>query len=95
LAVDYEAPGGIAEDLLKVPIVTHPDTPPSDDSRQPDDPEQENTGSVNLAAILLIVALVIGGVWVFTKLGEHNQIENCIASGRRDCIDVRDFKQTP
>ena len=69
---------------------------PSHNARQPpDDPEEENTGSVNLFAILFILALVIGGVWVFTKLGEHNEIENCIASGRHDCIDVRDFKPTP
>lgn len=71
--------------------------PPPDESPEPhsDAEEQENGGAVNFAAVLLILALVIGGVWVFTKLGEHNQIENCIASGRRDCIDVRDFKQTP
>jgi flagellar biogenesis protein FliO len=66
--------------------------PPPDNSRQPAPEEEEASGGVNIAAILLILALVIGGAWVFIKLGQHNDIENCIASGRHDCIDVRDFK---
>jgi hypothetical protein len=69
--------------------------PPPDKPRQPDLPEEEASDGVNIAAILLILALVLGGAWVFTKLREHNDIENCIASGRHDCIDVRDFKETP
>jgi hypothetical protein len=69
--------------------------PPEKPPRPPEPPEEENTGAVNLAALLFIIALAIGGAWVFTKLGEHNSIENCIASGRRDCIDVHDFKPTP
>ena len=66
--------------------------PPPDQSRPPDPTDEEPSGGGNIAAILFILALVIGGVWVFSKLRERNEIENCIASGRHDCIDIKDFK---
>jgi hypothetical protein len=86
-ALLYDVATALSCDSL---IVMTPDAP-----RRPPEPPEEEPRSVNIAAILLILALVIGGAWVFTKLGERNQIENCIASGRHDCIDVRDFKPTP
>jgi hypothetical protein len=49
-------------------------------------PEEENRDGVNIAAVLFVIALSLGGIWLFNKLIEHNQIENCIASGRHDCV---------
>ena len=66
--------------------------PPPDRPRRPEPVDEGPSGGANIAAILFILALVIGGVWLFSKLHERNDIENCIASGRRDCIDIRDFK---
>jgi hypothetical protein len=56
---------------------------------QPADlPEEENRDGVNIAAVLFVIALALGGIWLFNKLIEHSQIENCIASGRHDCVKL-------
>ena len=39
----------------------------------------------SVAAIIFIVLLVAGCVWLFEKLGAANDELNCVASGRRNC----------
>jgi hypothetical protein len=77
--------------------VTHPDAAPERRGRPPapPGPRGEDADSVNVVVVLFIIALVIGGVWVFRGLSERNEIENCIASGRHDCIKIEDFKTSP
>ena len=50
--------------------------------------EEENQDGVNIVAVLFVIALALGGIWLFNKLIEHNEIENCIASGRHDCVKL-------
>jgi hypothetical protein len=58
---------------------------PSDD----DDPsESANRSRANLVALAFIVVLFVGAYWLFTELQRHRAIEDCIASGRHDCIPL-------
>ncbi|MGD1038092.1 MAG: hypothetical protein ABR878_13125 [Roseiarcus sp.] len=69
--------------------MTHPDEPPPDEVRkppQPDEPPQEgNRDFANIVALVFVVALALGALWLFKELERHNEILNCIASGRRNC----------
>ncbi len=56
----------------------------------PDEPGEEDREFVNLAGLAFVLALVIGGVLLVRALNHHNEIQTCIASGRRDCIDLSD-----
>jgi hypothetical protein len=69
--------------------VTHPNEPPPDKGRgppQPDEPsEGENRDFANIVALVFVVALALGAFWLFKELERHNEILNCVASGRRNC----------
>lgn len=54
----------------------------------PEQPEPEPTGRSNVAALVFVVLLFLGALWVFQLLEHHREIDNCIASGRRDCVDL-------
>jgi hypothetical protein len=55
----------------------------------PEPPEdEEHRNFVNLVAAIFIIVLAIAAFWVFKALDEHRRIENCIASGRHDCIEL-------
>jgi hypothetical protein len=38
-----------------------------------------------IAALIFIVVLVGGVYWAFEAIVQHNAMQNCIDSGRRDC----------
>ena len=44
--------------------------------------------AVNIAAVILILVLVVGGLWVARALYDNVKLQNCIASGRRDCAVI-------
>ena len=66
--------------------------PPPDNTHRPprpaEPPEEENRDFVNLVAVVFVIALTIGGIWLFKTLQHHGEIGDCIASGRHDCIDL-------
>lgn len=41
-----------------------------------------------LAAILFLIVLVAGGVWLADTLRREAAREDCLASGRRDCAPL-------
>jgi len=56
---------------------------------EPDGPhDDEDRSRANIVAIVFILVLYVGAFWLFKSLQSHREIENCIASGRRDCIDL-------
>jgi heme/copper-type cytochrome/quinol oxidase subunit 4 len=57
-------------------------------------PEDENRDGANIAAIIVVVVLVIGGIWLFNRLNSANEALNCVASGRTNCpsLDNPDAK---
>ncbi len=69
-----------------------PDTPPSASDRGPSKPAASRRGRNsdfgNIVALLFVAALALGGLWLFRTLEHHNEIQNCIASGRRNCVDL-------
>jgi hypothetical protein len=55
----------------------------------PDEPpEEDNRSRANIVALVFVVLLFAGAFWLFKALQQSNDIQNCIASGRRDCIDI-------
>ena len=59
-------------------------TPPGPDPV--DDEAHRNL--VNLLAAIFVIVLAIAAIWVFRALDERRRLENCLASGRRDCIEL-------
>jgi hypothetical protein len=57
---------------------------------EPPDDDEGHRNFVNLIAAIFVLGLAIAAVWVFKSLDAHRQTENCIASGRRDCIPLGD-----
>ena len=51
-------------------------------------PDEDEPRRPNLAALIAIVALFAGAYWVFNLLEQHREIQNCVASGRRDCVEI-------
>jgi hypothetical protein len=58
-------------------------TPEGDEPPDDDEPRRPN-----VVALIFIAALFAGAYWVFNLLERHREIQNCIASGRRDCIEI-------
>lgn len=48
-------------------------------------PRDDQPNRSNLAAIVVVVVLVLGGLWLFHALSAANAKLNCVAAGRRDC----------
>ncbi len=55
----------------------------SQSDQDPGEPEGNQRGAV--IALLFVLVLALGGYWLFNALQHHNEIDNCIASGRRNC----------
>lgn len=50
--------------------------------------EQPNSGRGPLAALALLVAIVIGGVFLSGALRGSNRIQDCVMAGRTNCAPV-------
>ena len=42
----------------------------------------------NLAAAAVVFGLVVGGLWLIVHLRESLKIEECVESGRRNCVTI-------
>jgi hypothetical protein len=49
----------------------------------PEEPEASARGKV--AAILVLILLLGCGFWLMHRLGSAGAIQDCVATGRRDC----------
>jgi hypothetical protein len=49
-----------------------------------DDEAQRNRA--NLFAAIAVLLIAAGAFWLIKTLNEHRRIEDCLASGRRDCL---------
>jgi hypothetical protein len=59
---------------------------------EPDDDEGPPRGA--LIALLVIVALVLGGLWLTHRLRESALIQDCVAAGRSNCAPVDEAPDT-
>jgi hypothetical protein len=42
----------------------------------------------NLAALIAIVVLAILGYWAFHYIDQQRKLQNCLDSGRHDCLEL-------
>ena len=52
----------------------------------PDDGESGRRG--NIAALIAIVVLAALGYWAFTAIEHMRKLQECLAEGRRDCVQI-------
>ena len=50
-----------------------------------DDHHAEGGNRATVAAVIFVVLIVVGCVWLFERLGRANDELNCVAAGRRNC----------
>ena len=54
------------------------------------DPDDDDSPSrppyAALAALVLIGALIAGGLWLTRRLDEMGRIQDCVAAGRTNCV---------
>ncbi|MBN8890345.1 MAG: hypothetical protein J0H91_08625 [Rhodospirillales bacterium] len=53
----------------------------------PDDPEPPSRRTA-LAAMVLILLLVLGGIWLARRMHDNSRIEDCLMAGRRNCAPI-------
>jgi len=79
------------------PVPRPPGPPPVEDlakyqGKESDD-EYRDRMIVNIAAFAFIVALAAAGWWLAGTMSEMRKKEDCIASGRRDCVPLEYNRQ--
>jgi hypothetical protein len=60
----------------------------SEPERPADESEDERRVFVNLAAAIAVLVLAIAAFWVMKTLDDRRKLENCLNSGRRDCVEL-------
>ncbi|MGO9772109.1 MAG: hypothetical protein ACLPSW_21690 [Roseiarcus sp.] len=60
----------------------------SEPERSGDESEDERRVFVNLAAAIAVLVLAIAAFWVMKTLDDRRKLENCLNSGRRDCVEL-------
>ena len=55
---------------------------PADDSE-----DDERRVFVNLVGAIVVLALALAAFWLMKTLDERRKLENCVNSGRRDCLE--------
>ena len=49
--------------------------------------ERRHRVFVNLVAAIAVLVLAIAAFWLMKVLDERRKLENCLMSGRRDCLE--------
>jgi hypothetical protein len=62
--------------------------PPMSDSDLHDPDEHAGRSRQNIVAVVIVLLLLGGGWWLMSELQHHREVENCIASGRHDCVPI-------
>ena len=50
--------------------------------------EERGRSRANIAALIAIVVLALLGYWAFTELDKQRRLQNCLAEGRHDCLEI-------
>jgi len=57
---------------------------PSDDDEHQDGDNRRG----NLAVLVVAVVVVVAGVWLVNKLVDMRNMQNCLQSGRTNCVPI-------
>lgn len=57
-------------------------------SREPDDDEEGDRTTTNIILIVGFVLLVGGGIWLANAMIDARKADECMSSGRRNCIPI-------
>jgi hypothetical protein len=60
-----------------------------------DKKDNEHRTLVNLVAVIAILVLAIGAIWVMRELDQSRKIEQCLEMGRRDCGKLNGTPDAP
>ncbi len=59
------------------------------DDRESEKPEKEEAEArASLAGLIVAILLVIGGIYLVLRMQDNAKLQDCIASGRRNCVPV-------
>ena len=50
--------------------------------------EERGRRRANVAAVIAIVVLALLAYWAFTAIEKQRRLQNCLAEGRRDCLQI-------
>ncbi len=53
-----------------------------------DEHNERGSNRASVAAIIFVVLIVAGCVWLFKNLSQANDELNCVASGRHNCEQI-------
>ena len=59
----------------------------SEPSDPRDDEDEDKRTRANLFAVIAVLLLAAGAIWLMRTLDEHRKLMDCVASGRRDCLE--------
>jgi hypothetical protein len=65
------------------------------EQRDIDKKESDHRTLVNLVAVIAILVLAIGAIWVMRELDQSRKIELCLETGRRDCANLNGAPEAP
>ena len=51
-----------------------------------DEPSNSNRGSI--IALIVVVVLIAGGLWLMQHIREASRIQDCVMSGRTNCAPI-------
>ncbi len=50
--------------------------------------ERQHRTFVNLVVAVFLLLLAIAIIWVFKSLDDNRKLQNCLNSGRRNCVEL-------
>ncbi len=63
-----------------------PDTPDYDSDDRPD--ARAHRTRVNIVVSVIMVVLIGGGLWLAHVLAEARRVQDCVFSGRTNCVPI-------
>jgi hypothetical protein len=58
------------------------------DTRDPDEETESDRRLANIVLLVGFILLVGGGIWIANAMLEARKADECMASGRRNCVPI-------
>jgi hypothetical protein len=73
---------------VQPPLALTGSVPAAARAQSADDPDDRVRMRQNMAALIVIVAIVVLGSWLIESLRTYSRIQMCIEAGHRNCVPV-------